>query len=124
MKINLLQAHNSKPALMRLAGEKLPTKIAYRIQKNIRALEPLVSRYQTKLREIVFTKYKCKHVGNGVYEPADRKLIKELDKEVSELRNTEVEVHIFVIPITAIESISALDLIALDFMLAREDEKR
>lgn len=123
MKISLLKIYNSRSALLRLAADKLPTKVSYCIQKNVRALEPKVLEYQNGLRDIVFGKYKCTHIGNGVYQPADKTKTKELQEEVKALEGRLVEADVKLIPLSSIDSISAMDLMDLEFMIIDDIKK-
>lgn len=115
VELKLAEILSSEKALLNLANEKFPAKTAYRIQKNIRILDAERSAIRKTLIDIVVNKYGGKQIGGGVYEAAEDKR-PECQAELNELLESTTEMDIMTIPLDAIETITPLDILSIEWM--------
>ena len=113
--LKLSEILSSEKALLNLANEKYPAKIAYRIQKNIRTLDAERGTIRKMMIDIILDKYGGKQTSPGVYEAAPDKR-GECQVELNELLESTIEIDIMKIPLDAIENITPFDVIALEWM--------
>lgn len=113
MKMKLSQIIGAHDPLRRLAGEKFPANIAYRIQRNLRTIEPEVVAYNKSRNELIKTKYGEKS-DEGYRVKPDK--IEAFTNEINEMLAEEVDVNIVTIEFEWLREISPLDMMALDWM--------
>lgn len=113
MKLKLSQIVNSVQALQRLGEEKLPIKIAYSIQRNIRLLQPELEGYEKSRIGLIKEKYGEKDGEN--FKVSDNKL-EDFTKELVELQSVEVDMDIHKINLDNSIQMSANDLLFLSWM--------
>jgi len=118
MKLKLSQIINARDALTRLASEKYPAHIAYRIQRNIRTLEPEASSYYKTRDGLIKDKYGAElnpEGQPGVYTVLPEKAA-DFMAEINPLLDEQVDVAIMTIDLNDLHEISPLDLMALEWM--------
>ena len=127
MKITLEQAVTGLNALQRIGTEKLPIKLAYTLQRNMRLLQPDVKAYDEQRVELIKGKYGTlakdadgKEI-EGQYQVKPEKL-ESFSKEIEALASVEIELDLRTIPLDGLNmSITPNDLYALDWMFVEAD---
>lgn len=122
IKVKLLDIVDSQPALARLAGQALPVKTAYRLQKTLRkARQELADYYQA--RDELVKKHGAQKKGVWGVGPKDPGWEK-YQAEHKELAEVEVELEIDRFPLDALGEIkiSAGDLMLMEWLLAEPAE--
>jgi hypothetical protein len=115
MKITLEQAVVGFNALQRVGNEKLPIKLAYNLQRNMRILQPDVKAYEEKRIELIKTKYGVKD-GQDNWSVQPEK-VSAFGKQLEALGSVELELDIHTIDIESVNmNISPNDLFALEWM--------
>jgi hypothetical protein len=115
MKIKLVDAIAGYMALQRIGVEKLPIKLAFIFQRNMRVLEPDVKSYEEKRVELIKTKYGKEDVNKNWTVIPEK--MEKFNKEIESLGSVEIEPDIRVINLDDINiNIAPNDLFALDWM--------
>jgi len=127
MKITLEQAVTGLNALQHIGAEKLPIKLAYTLQRNMRLLGPDVKAYDEQRVELIKGKYgelakdKDGNTIEGQYQVKPEKL-EAFAKEIEALASVEIELDLRTIPLDGVNmSIAPNDLYALDWMFTEAD---
>lgn len=122
MKIKLSQVVSSQEALKTLSTKLLPAKIAYKIQKNLRLLEPETTQYEKLRSQLIMEKYGEEEVeGSGEFRVPPSNLAEFL-KELNELLELEIEADIQKVTLPDTFEISTADIYALSWMINMEEE--
>jgi hypothetical protein len=116
MELTLEQIANAKPVLERLLGEPMDTVQAYRLQKNISALNLELNGIESFSKEVM---EKCGgEVDTEGIIHIDPKGKDKYNEEISKVLKEKVEVNIMPIDIFKIISkITPLELMAIDWMI-------
>jgi hypothetical protein len=114
MKLVIEQIINSKDVLKNLGSQKMNASIAFKIQRNIRKLNPEIENFQTVMKDIV-EKYSDKKDNYFEVRESERN---EYQKELNELLKEEVEVDISQINIDDFSNIqlTPFELMQIDWM--------
>lgn len=124
MKLRLSQIIDSKDALQRLAGERFPANIAYRIQRNIQALSPDGEAYEKARADLIRNKY-----GDPIEGTSDQFVVKDPEKiklfteEIKKLLEEETEVTIMTLKLEVLHDITPIDLMVLEYMIEKPAEE-
>jgi hypothetical protein len=120
MKITLEQAVSGFNALQHIGGEKLPIKLAYTIQRNMRLLQPDVKAYDEQRVNLIKSKYgEKKDEDNWQVKPEK---LAAFSKEIEALASVEIELDLRTIPLDSVNmSIAPNDLYALEWMFVEAD---
>lgn len=119
MKITLEQAVIGFSALQRIGGEKLPIKLAYTLQRNMRLLQPDVKAYEEKRIELIKAKYGTREGENWQVKPEKQAAFA---KEIESLTSVEIELDLRTIELSGVNmNIAPNDLYALDWMFTEPD---
>lgn len=118
MKLKMHEIVIAYDAIRRHANRPFPPLIAYRIQKNIRALEPDASAYEKARQELIRDKYgvKSSDVNGGERYDVPPEKFEEFTGELKPLQDQELEIPILTIPLEAIVQITPVELMALEWM--------
>lgn len=117
MKIKLSDIVNSVTALSKLGEEKLPIKLSYSIQRNIRLLQPELKSFEDARLNLIKD---C-----GIKLPDENWQVqpdhmKEFIEKIEELVSVEIELDIHKISMNENINISANDLLLLSWMFDNE----
>jgi hypothetical protein len=122
MKLKLSTIINSREALQEVLKKELPIKISFRIQKNLRLIEPEFIQYEEFRSKLIKEKYgeESGEEGNWVVKPVTmRGFIKELD----ELTSEEIELDIIKVTLPDDFKITPTNAYLLEWMLDFEDKE-
>jgi len=120
MKLKLVEAVQGFNALQRIGIEKMPIKLAYTIQRNMRLLEADVRAYEEKRVDLIKTKYGVKDEEDNFKVPPKR--FDAFQKQLNQLGQVEIEVAIQTIPMEDVTfNISPNDLIFLEWLFVDGD---
>lgn len=121
MKLKIKQVVESFQVLGRLGQEKMPIKLAYIIQRNLRLLNPEYSQWDEQRTSLIKEKYGVKdEAGNYTVTP-DK--MPEFQTEMDTLGDVEVELDLHTISMIAWgRDISPLDFMILDWMILPGEE--
>jgi hypothetical protein len=120
MKLKLGQLIDARGAMQALGSEKLPVKLAYRIQRNMRKMETILHGFDEARLELI-KKYGTKGDA-GVYTVKDEN-VDAFTADIKLLRDEEEEVDIHTIDVKDFPiDVAPLVLMALDFMFVGEEE--
>lgn len=115
MKLTFEQILNSKDVLNKLGTQTMTSVNAYRIQKNIRLLNPEMDAFQKELNNLVEKYQIVKEDGTKEF-PEEKK--EEYLKELNELLREEIDIEIRQIPIDELKcEITPFDLMRIDWMI-------
>ena len=103
---------NSRAALTTLNQEKLPAKVAYRISKIIRLVDPELEAYGKALNELI-VKYDLKQ---------GDKVPPEFAKDLTDILAEDVTIEVPKLDITDLPSMTAADMQALDWLINNPPE--
>jgi hypothetical protein len=105
----------AKPALERLASEKMPAKVSYKIARIIRLVNPFLEDYDMVIKKL-FEKY-AEDIEGVRSVPKDK--FEEFKDEVMAIREEEVEPPLpYKLLLDELpESMTAFDLMALDWLI-------
>jgi hypothetical protein len=126
VKLKLSQIIEAQEPLKRLAAEKYPAHIAYRIQRNIRVLAPEALAYEKARMELIKNKYGVELKGEGVPTGSYRvppEKVAEYTGEIQLLLDEEMDLNIMLLELESIREISPLDLMALEWMFDVSSEQ-
>ena len=119
MKITLEQAVTGHNALQKIGQEKLPIKLAYTLQRNMRLLMPDVKAYDEQRVALIKEKYGVQEGEQWTVKP---ERLPEFSKEIESLASVELELDLRTIPLDGLNlSIAPNDLYALDWMFVEAD---
>ena len=119
MKITLEQAVTGFNALQHLGDERLPIKLAYTLQRNMRLLQPDVQAYDKDRVELIKTKYGTQEGDQWTVKPEK---LPAFSKEIESLASVELELDLRTIPLDGVNmTIAPNDLYALDWMFVEAD---
>ncbi len=135
MKMKLAEIEMTAQNLARVAGKKLPHKLAYAIGKNLMALQPEQKLIDERRVEIAKT-YADKDE-SGVAKVENNEFVlseegmKNFREEFVEFLNTETDVEIYMVPEDLLEQLenerfdvlTPAELLALYFMIEKQEEK-
>jgi hypothetical protein len=122
MKLKLSQIIESQEALSRLSSEKLPIKIAYNLQRNIRLLKPEIESYEKTRIELIKTKYGTEQK-DGSYQVIPERTDKFI-AELNELLSVDVDLDVRAIKMSEFtKEIASFDLLVLDWMFINDLEQ-
>lgn len=120
MNIKLSQVVLAYKALSAISNNTFDALTAYRINKNMRALEPDYTAYE-KQRMALVKKYGDKTVDENKQEgwnvPQGTKKWEAFQKELAPLIEEDIEVNVIKIPLMAFDKISPAISGAIEFML-------
>jgi len=120
MKITLEQAVTGLNALQHIGAEKLPIKLAYTLQRNMRLLGPDVKAYDEQRVELIKAKYGVQIEGEQWQVKPEK--LEAFAKEIEALASVEIELDLRTIPLDGVNmSIAPNDLYALDWMFTEAD---
>jgi hypothetical protein len=115
---------NAQPALQRLAAEKLPVRVAYRLKKNLDQVERELRHYEAFRRELI-QKY-GRQTGPDAWEiPADdQEAVAVYSRELGELLDCEADMALRPMRVDDLGEIrmSAGDLMAMAWLFEDEPE--
>jgi hypothetical protein len=115
VKITLEQAVIGFNALQRIGNEKLPIKLAYTLQRNMRHLQPDVKAYEEQRVELIKTKYGIKDENENWSVKPDK--VSAFGKQLETLGSVELELDIHTINLEDVNmNIAPNDLFALEWM--------
>ena len=115
MKITLENAVLGYRALQNIGSERLPIKLAYTLQRNMRILEPDVKQYEEKRLELVKTKYGVKDEDENWSIPPAK--ISAFTKQLELLGSVEIDLDIRTIELEGLNmNIAPNDLFVLEWM--------
>lgn len=116
MKLKLSQIVRAYDALARVGSEKLPIKLAYTIQRNMRLMESDVRQHENTRVELIKTKYGVKDESGNFSVPEKR--VAAFQKQITDLGSVEVDLDIHTVNLDEVEfmQIAPIDLMALDWM--------
>ena len=121
MKLKLSQIVEATQPLTRLGSEKLSAKIAFRLKRNIEAVNPVLQTFNQECDRLRKDKYGATGK-NGLTVPPENR--DPFQKEINEMLAEEVDVEIRVITLDELTcEIAALDLEALEWMIVEEKTK-
>ena len=124
MRIRLSQIMSSQDAIKTLASQKLPVRTAYKIQKNLRLLEPEVSNFEKIRSQLIMEKYGEEEEGsNGSYKVPPENM-KDYLKELNQLLDLEVTVDIQKVTLPENFEMLVSDVYALDWMIDFDEEEK
>ena len=119
MKLTLDKVVAGYAALQRIGGEKMPIKIAYDIQRNMRIMQPDANQYDQQRIELIKTKYGTRDEKDNWTVVPEK--IGEFTKEMATLGEAEVDIDIHTIELNNFKTdIAPLDLMALEWMFVEE----
>jgi hypothetical protein len=122
MKITLEQAVIGFSALQRIGGEKLPIKLAYTLQRNMRLLQPDVKQYEEQRVVLIKTKYGEKVDEENWKVNPDKH--EAFAKEIESLASVEIELDLRTIDLAGVNmNIAPNDLYALEWMFVEDTLK-
>lgn len=123
MKIHIKDVKESYEALNELANKELPVRVAFVLASNMKVLAPFLETLQTNYSELV-EKYGTRDDdGNVINEngntPISNENVQQFITESKELMDTEVEVAITTISVSAFDEaqVKAKLLLAISYML-------
>jgi len=120
MKITLEQAVTGFNALQRIGAEKLPIKLAYTLQRNMRLLQPDVQAYDKDRVELIKTKYGTQEGEQWTVKPEN---MVAFSAEIESLASVELELDLRTIPLDGVNmTIAPNDLYALDWMFIEAED--
>jgi hypothetical protein len=118
MKLKLSQIIGSKEALQRLGGERFPANIAYRIQRNIKAISPEAVAFEKARDDLIKNKYGEPLEGKpDHFSLKDPEKLKLFTEEISNLLDEEVDIQIMTLNLDILHDITPLDLLAIEYMV-------
>ena len=119
MKLKLREAFFGYVALQRIGAEKMPIKLAYTLQRNMRMLEADARGYETKRVELI-KGYNAKNEKDEFYVP--ERNVPAFQKKMDQLGEVEVEVGVQAIPTEDVTfNIAPNDLSLLAWMFTDEN---
>lgn len=121
IKLKLSELYAGYVALKGLAGYKFPPSIAWRIKKNIQALEPDFKEFEKTCYELAKEKKYGEDLGNGRFKIAPE-FMDKFKEETKALEDEISEVDISQLALENIHEISTIDLIALEWMFIPPSE--
>lgn len=114
MKLKLSEILNAFQALNRLAADKMPIKLAYRIQRNIRMIQPELDAFEAARIKLIHDKWGEKQADGPSKVPPEK--MADFMKEIDELKAEEVEVDIHPLKLDEAIQITPGDMLALHWM--------
>ncbi len=120
MKLKLSTIVNSKEALQEVLKKELPIKTAYRIQKNLRLIEPEFNQYEEIRSKLIKEKYGEEGVEEGNWSVKPNRM-KDFVKELDELASEEIELDIIKVSLPDDFKITPTNVYLLEWMLNLED---
>ena len=122
MKLKLSTIVNSREALQEVLKKELPIKIAFRIQKNLRLIEPEFIQYEELRSKLIKEKYgeESGEEGNWVVKST---MTKEFIKELEDLTSEEIELDIIKVTLPDDFKITPTNVYLLEWMLNFEDKE-
>jgi hypothetical protein len=116
MKLTLAQVVNAYAALGRIGAEKLPIKLAYTLQRNMRLLQPEAQQFEQTRVLLIKTRFGEKDGAENFTVPPNR--IPAFEKQINELLSVEVAVDVHTVSLeeAAGIQISVIDMMSLDWM--------
>ena len=121
MKLNLGQIVNSKDALQELLNEKLPVKIAFKVQKIFRTIDPELSSYEEMRSKLIMGEYGEQDGDSGNWKVKQSKM-KEFIEELKALMSVELDLDITKVKLPENISITPANAYLLGWMIDFEDE--
>ncbi len=119
MKIQLLKIMNSIKTLEMLGEQKFSAKVAYRIQRNIRAIQPELECFEDSRRQLI-KKYSKDHEEKGTYIPEEN--LEKVNQEINDILQEEIDINISKIHIDDLSlEMTPNDLMLIDWMLESDD---
>lgn len=125
MKLKLQQIVDAQMPLLRLASEKYPANIAYRIQRNITHLD----RERNAINDVMLKTLQESYGGkqnaqdSRLYEPAEEHRAAWLE-EKKKLLDEQVEVDVRMIALSDLREIMPIDLMVIEWMIEDPDQPR
>ena len=121
MKLTLVQIVSGYQALENIGTEKMPIKLAYIFQRNMRTLQPDFKDYEQKRTELIKTKYGVEQENGNWIVPQEKK--KKFTTELETLGELELELDIRTIDLSNVNmNIAPNDLFILEWMFIEEPE--
>lgn len=128
MKLKLIKLLNAQEGLQALANTKgLSSVVAYRIAKNVKALDEELNTYEETRKKLVEEKANKDEEGKPIIKDdkydLTNKALKEVNKELNALLEEEVDIDIKELSLIDIDKagLSALELSSIDFMIREEE---
>jgi hypothetical protein len=115
MKLKISQVAEGFQVLSRIGNEKMPIKLAFTIQRNIRLMLPEFTDWEKKRTELIKEKYGIEDDKGNYTVPSDK--IPEFTDEMVALGNVEIELDLHKISMTEFPlEISPIDLMVLEWL--------
>lgn len=121
MKLKLDQIFIGYAALQQVGSEKLPIKLSFTLQRNMRLLAPEAEGYEKSRVALIKTKYGVEQKNGNFSVPP--KNMEAFQKEMDELGKSEIELDIKTIAIDQAEAlqISPVQFDALEWMFVENE---
>lgn len=114
MKIKLSQIMNSIEVLQDFGNKKFPSKTSFRIQRNLRTIDPEIKMFEQERMKLI-EKYKDEK--NNI----SKESMETLNKELRELLEQELELDIMQLGIDELSfDISPNDLMRIEWMIDKD----
>lgn len=119
MKLTIQQVVEGFQVLSRIGMEKMPIKVAYTIQRNIRLLTPEFTDWDKKRTELITDKYGVKDEKGNFSVPPEK--VKDFQDEMKIVSEVEVDLDVHTLSLSEFRSdIAPIDLMVLSWMFTED----